>query len=50
MPVNELFGRSAEDPFAAIGTVDELYFYTRDLIHAVNVLGSKQTANYVTQT
>ena len=43
MSIEELFGCSAADPFAAIGTLDELYFYTRDLTHIVKVLGSKQT-------
>ena len=45
MSIEELFGRSVAEPFAAIGTVDELYFYMRDLSHAVEVLGSKQTVN-----
>ena len=50
MSIEELFGRSAADPFAAVGTVDELYFYTRDLTHTVKVLGSKQTVNNLIQT
>ena len=45
MSLDQIFGRAAAEPFAAEGTIEEIYFYKKNIDRAVKAVNSKSTVN-----
>ena len=45
MPLDQMFGRAAAEPFAAEGTIEEIYFYKKNIDRVVKAVNSKSTVN-----
>ena len=45
MSLDQIFGRAAAEPFAAEGTIEEIYFYKKNIDRVVKAVNSKSTVN-----
>ena len=45
MPLDQMFGRAAAEPFTAEGTIEDIYFYKKNIDRVVKAVNSKSTVN-----